>query len=108
MRGNQGELFFDVPDLNEIKSAANLKLRRHGYIVLVQVIRVYVKSSNIADTFYKKTARGLRNFIRKRILRKKENTEGVKEVSGFLKMISDYKRKIKRIKDKVKREEGLR
>mgnify|MGYP001582719598 CR=1 FL=1 len=35
------------------------------------------------------------------------NPEEKKEVSGFLKMISEYKKKIRRIKEKVTEEESL-
>ena len=94
---------FKTPYLKGLKHVTVKKLKVAGHTSLVETIRFYVKSSNLLKNKYQDAK------IRVKSIRKKnmEETEK-KEISRFLKVISDYKRKIRKIKEKVKKEENLR
>jgi hypothetical protein len=86
-----------TPFLEEWKHLTVKNLKKHSYAALVVTIRYYVRSSNL-----------LKNKI-KNIRNKNTNgdTARKREASGFLKMISEYKHKIRKIKRKIKEEENL-
>jgi hypothetical protein len=101
------ELEFDLPDLDEVKDYASKKFKKYGFIILVGSIRVYVLSANIT----KKGAKYLYNKIEnkvKKVLGHKTKTREQKEASGFIKTISEYKKKINKITHKIKQEEGIK
>lgn len=94
-----------VPDLQKIKSLAYKNIRRYGYLALVTVIRYYVLFSNFIRVRWNE----LSGIIKKTLIRNKSTkTDGPKEVSTFLKVISEYKHKISVIKHKIKKEEGIK
>lgn len=107
VREIDGEFFFDVPDLHEVQYVIVRKMKQYGYVALVVTIRIYVRSSKIMDYLYKEAVSRLSTLYKKYIQKKNPETEA-KEVSKFLKMVSEYKNKIKEIKERVREEEGLR
>ncbi|MEK7588438.1 MAG: hypothetical protein AAB438_01330 [Patescibacteria group bacterium] len=100
------ELILDVPDLEEIKVITIRKFKIYGYIVLVSSLRIYVKSSHLFKNKYSEVKDTVKNLHNKYVRKNKKVVEK-KEVSKFLKMMGDYKRKIRTIKEKIKEEEGL-
>jgi len=94
----------EIPNLQEVKYAVVKGAKKHSYIILVESIRFSIKSSNFLKRMSKKIKDKINGMIRKHIL-KKEKEIKVREVSGFLKMISDYKHKIRKIKHQIREEE---
>ncbi|HEY4503208.1 MAG TPA: hypothetical protein VJC14_02135 [Candidatus Paceibacterota bacterium] len=93
-----------VPDIEKIKQVTTVHAKKYGYAALVTTLRLYIKSSNILKDKYNK----LRTKIKERRNRNKGDAEIILEeqkANKFLKMISDYKHKIREIKHKIKREE---
>lgn len=102
----EGEFPWKVPETEEVKYLASKNLRKIGYIVLVIIIHAYLKSSDLIKESYHGVRNKLKKIINKRNL-KPENREN-KEVSGFLKMVSEYKEKVRKIKNKIREEENLK
>lgn len=103
---NIGEIPFEVPDLQEIKIISSKKARRLGYVVLVISIRGYIRTSILL----KKVGKNIYESAKNRLERNRftKNPEEQREVSKFLKGISEYKEKIKRIKHRIIEEENMR
>ena len=104
---NTEEFLLAVPDLEEIKHIAWKKTKRYSYNVLVITLRLYILSSY----FVKKKSKELYVKAKNRLHRNKNRQAGdlgeKREVSGFLKRISEYKEKIKTIKHRIKEEENI-
>lgn len=101
------ELEFDLPDLDEVKDYTSKKFKKYGFIILVGSIRIYVLSANAT----KKGAKYLYNKVEqkvKKVLGHKIKPTEQKEASGFIKTISEYKKKINKITHKIKQEEGIK
>jgi hypothetical protein len=96
------EFFLKTQFLNEWKHLTIKNIKKHGYVGLVTTIRFYVLSINFLKNKYQAIKIKIKN-----IRGKKLNTEEKREVSGFLKMISEYKQKIREIKHQIKEEENL-
>lgn len=101
---NPVENSFEIPSMEEIKFITVKKFRKYGYILLVITLRFYVKSSNFLKNKYNLTKEKTKAVLNK-YMRTKENNIEAKEVSGFLKTISEYKQKIGKIKHRIKKEE---
>ncbi|MFA6524336.1 MAG: hypothetical protein WC264_03120 [Candidatus Paceibacterota bacterium] len=98
-------VLFNIPNLDEIKNVTAKNSKRYGYIILIEVIRFYIKTSILLKYIYTITKKKIIKIYHKYFPHKvKENKE--KEVSKFLRMVSDYKNKIKNIKDKIVEEEN--
>lgn len=98
------EFVFKTPFLEEWKHLTIKNMKKHGYAGLVATIRFYVRSSNLLKNKYQEVKVKVKN-----IRGKKSNSdlENKREISKFLKIISEYKHKIREIKRKVKKEEDL-
>ena len=87
-----------IPDFQTIKYTIQKKTKQGGYVATVTIIRIYVQSGNLLKNAYDKTKTKIRN------LKKIENRIEEKEASKFLKMISEYKHKVKTIKKQIEEE----
>ena len=100
---HHGEVFFKTEHIEELKYRTIKKVKHHGYNTLVATIRLYVRGTNLLKNKYQE--------IKIKIVENKNrwNNDLPKrqEVSKFLKMISDYKHKIREIKHKIKEEENI-
>ncbi len=97
---NREEVFLKTPYLEEWKQVTIKNIRKHSHTVLVTTIRFYVRSTNLLKNKYQKIKSRVKDMNRKKL------DEGErKEVSKFLKMISEYKQKIRKIKYKINEEE---
>lgn len=99
---NQEEVLFEFPYLKEVKHITITSIKKHGYSGLVTTLRFYIRSINFLKYRYAET----KNKIKNR--NNKNHINGEKqEISKFLKIIGDYKQKIREIKHKIKKEENL-
>lgn len=94
------EINFKTSHLEEWKDLSIKGLKKHSYNGLVSIIRAYIHSVN----FLKKTYRNIKDALIEKV---NSNSSQKKEISKFLKVVSDYKYKIRKIKDRVKEEENL-
>lgn len=104
LSAHREEFFFKAPPIKKWRKVTIQHTKKHGYSLLVTTIRLYFRSSN----FLKNRYADMQNKIKK--MRNKKGAgqnENIKEASSFLKMISEYKHKIQRIKEQVKEEENL-
>lgn len=92
----------EIPYVLEVKHFTVKRLKKYGYLVLVTTIRLYFRSLNFLKRKYKKLKRKIDNSNKSEI----KNGIEKKEMNGFLKGISDYKNKIRRIKHEIKEEEN--
>lgn len=93
-----------IPDFNKIKHLIFENTKKYGHLSLVTILRFYIRSSY----FFKKKYEEIKIKIKNISTPKDLNGNGTKktEVSKFLKMISDYKHKIREIKQKIHEEEN--
>ncbi len=94
----------ELSHLDEWKHISLKNLQKYSYAGLVGTIRIYVRSVN----FLKNKKEDLKTKLKERRERKLQ-AKGVKEVkpNNFLKMISEYKHKVGKIKHQIKEEENL-
>ena len=94
-----------VPDIQKIKFLINRNIKKYGYLSLVLIIRSYIKLTKLVKVNYETT----KDKIKQKLIKNTNSENGMKkqEVSGFLKMISEYKDKIGHIKHKIKKEEEV-
>lgn len=101
---DNGELLFNLPSLAELKEISIKLSKRAGYNFLVIVIKLYVKLSYLFKTTHGKVKTRMQSLTEKYT---PERDSAPKQVSKFLKAVGDYKQRIRRIKRKIKEEEGL-
>jgi hypothetical protein len=101
---NKAEFFLNTEYLKEFKRTAIKNTKKHGYLLLVEIIRSYFRSVNFLKNKYSE----LKNKIKELCQRRQKNTHGEKrKENSFLKVISEYKDKIKKIKEQVEKEENI-
>lgn len=98
--------FIDVPELEDVHYVLIKKIKRGGYIALFITIRVYLlgkhNAKKIAQKAYKKLNTLFQKYHRNKVVIEKKN-----EASKFLKIVSDYKKKVNKITEQIKEEEGF-
>ncbi|MBI2627514.1 hypothetical protein HYW72_01140 [Candidatus Nomurabacteria bacterium] len=99
---NHQEVFLEFPYLKEIKNRTVQNVKKYGYAGLVTVLRLYLRFTNFLKDKYKEVKIKIQNMSREN----HRNGEK-KEISRFLKIVLDYKQKIREIKRKIKKEENL-
>ena len=93
-------------DLQKIKYLTFKNTKKLAYKTLFALIKFLIKFSNFIKTKSKKLKKEFKNKFQNnnnsldKIIEKKE-------VSKYLKIISEYRYKIREIKDKIKEEEGI-
>ncbi|HEU0085477.1 MAG TPA: hypothetical protein VFQ59_00780 [Candidatus Paceibacterota bacterium] len=94
-----------VDDIEKLKYSTRKNVKRYGYLSLFAILRVYIHTAN----YLKKKSIELAKKIESKLVQSK--TEGTneehKEANRHLKMVSEYLTKIRRMKKKIKEEEGL-
>jgi hypothetical protein len=96
------EIAFKAPALEEWKHITIRGAKRHSYNILVITIRFYFRTTNLLKLKYQDVKIKVKN------IRRKSHVQAEKqEISKFLKVISEYKSKIRKIKQQVKEEENL-
>lgn len=93
-----------IPDIQKIKYLTFRSLKKYGHLGLVTTIRYYIRSTNFLKNKYQEIKTKVKN------LNIKSNHNGnlpeKVEENKFLKMISEYKNKIRKIKHRVIEEEN--
>jgi len=99
------EASFEIPYLKEAGHLTAQNLKKYEHIALVNIIWVYVQ----ATSFLKRTYRQAETKVQAKFHKNKMRLSGTiaeqEEASKFLKIISDYKHRIKEIKHRIKEEE---
>ena len=103
---DNAETFLKAQYFEELKHSAIKTIKKHRYTGLVTIVRIYVKSSNFIKDKYEQVKIKIKNIYHKKIGRETEIKEK-QEVPKFLKIVSEYKNKIREIKHKIKEEENL-
>lgn len=91
-----------IPRFEDLGRLAVVLLRRFGYFLLVEMIRIYVRLAAASRRDWEK--------LKVRIKAKLEThsaTAGIKHKNKFLQVLADYKRRVKHIKEQVKEEEDI-
>ncbi|MDR3519896.1 MAG: hypothetical protein P4L63_03375 [Candidatus Pacebacteria bacterium] len=78
--------------------------KKYGYLGLVASVRAYVHFVSFLKRKYTTVKMKLSQVLDKKF---KKGSVQKREVSGFLKMISEYKYKIRKIRHQIKEEEDL-
>ncbi|MEX2028947.1 MAG: hypothetical protein WD963_00490 [Candidatus Paceibacterota bacterium] len=92
---NNEEVLLEIPHLEKMKHHTFETIKKYGHLGLVTVLRWYIKFSNLLKNKYEEI----------KIKRQQAGDGEKKETSKFLKMISGYKHKIRKIKQKIHEEE---
>lgn len=91
-----------IPEAKEISRFLKKNGKTLSLVLVALGLRAWVKSS----VFLKKKSEILKRKIKKTVLKQSaEKFLEKKEVSNFLKAVSDYKKRISKIKDKIVEEE---
>ena len=100
---NEKDVHPFVPDFIKIKNFLIEKIKKYEHLILVTMVRFSIRSSNSTKNGYKKVKDKIKSIM------DKNNTsqENGREASKFLKMISDYKDRIRHIKHKIKNGEEI-
>jgi hypothetical protein len=100
------EVSFEAIDLDKVKHKTLKNAKKYGFIILVNTLRLSIKTSYLLKQNWKKTKIRIIYIIDKISSKRKNANE--REVSVFLKKVSEYKEKIKEITDHIKEEEGIK
>ena len=96
------EILLESPFLKECRRFTVKNVKKYGQVSLVVILRFYIRSMNSLKNKYEKIKIGVKNIAKKR---NDGHLPEKIEVSKFLKIISEYKRKIREIKHQIKKEE---
>lgn len=103
---DSSETFLKAQYFEELKHLAIKTIKKHRYTGLVTIVRIYVRSSNFIKDKYEQVKIKIKNIYHKKIRRETEIKEK-QEVPKFLKIILEYKNKIREIRHKIREEENL-
>ena len=95
-----------VPDLQKIKHLTFKNGKKFGYVTIFETLRFFIKSSN----FIKTTGAMLLKELQSKLKNKNGSADGTaekKESSKYLRVISEYRQKIREMKHRIKEEEGI-
>lgn len=97
------EIMFNASFLKKWRRYAIQNIKKYGRVALIEALRFYIRSNNFLKNKYQDIKFKTRNIVNKY----SRNTVGEKtEASKFLKMISEYKYKIREIKHRIHEEEN--
>ena len=92
-----------LPDIQEVRFIIVRSAKRYSFIIIEIILRTSIKSSMAIKKRTTELFHAVKNKVTKH-LPEKPATEK-KEVSGFLKTVSEYKHKIKKLKNRIIEEE---
>ncbi len=96
------EIPLEMPHLKSIKYFTVENIKKYEHALLETIVRSYIKSANFLKNKYEEIKLRIKDRINKNHINKDR-----KEISKFLKIVMDYKHKIREIKHKIKKEENL-
>lgn len=94
----------DILDFDNLKHSAMKNGRKLGHSFMWMILRAYILSSNFINKKWKVVLEKIKSKLHKH---RNEDETQEKEGSKYIKIISEYKQKIKRMKHKIKEEEGI-
>lgn len=92
------------PDIIKAKHHAKRSIKRYGYLALVGIFRIYFRAEHALKVSYEESKARLNAFIASKTGGARTN-QPPREASGFLKMMSEYKHKLRNLRHKIKEEE---
>ena len=96
-----------VPDLQKIKYLASKGTKKLSYVTLFIMLRFFIKSSSFIKNKSTILAKEIKTRFKKFRKDTSDETAEKKEASKYLKIISEYRHKIRAIKHRIKEEEGI-
>ena len=99
--------FIEVLDLEKLKHLSIKNLKIGGHALVWATLRTYIISLNFMNKKRKEIGKKIKEKIHKYKKHHQDNSTEKKEPSKYLKMISEYQQKIKRLKHRIKEEEGI-
>ena len=94
-------IVFEIPHLKKIKHITVTNFKKYGHKSVVETLRFYIRGTNLLKNKYQEIKIKINTFGQAT----HKNGEK-KEISKFLKVIGDYKHKIRKIKEKIHEEEN--
>ena len=101
------ETFLKAQYFEELKHSTIKTIKKHRYTGLVTIVRLYVRSSSFIKNKYELVKTKIKNIYHKKVGSEVNEIKERQEVPKFLKIISEYKNKIREISHKIKEEEDL-
>jgi hypothetical protein len=100
-----GVFISSIFDLDQIKHSLILNFEKAIHALIFVTLRGYLLSSNLINLKRKEWAEKIKVRLNKN--RQQNIAEEKKEVSKYIRIISEYRQKIKHMKHKIKEEEGI-
>jgi hypothetical protein len=97
-------LLSDLFNFNKLKDSTIKNSKKFIHILIWIILRTYILSLNFINKKRTEIVLRIKNKLNKN---NTENSEGKKEPSKYIKMIAEYRHKIRRIKHRIKQEEGI-
>ncbi|MCX6752986.1 MAG: hypothetical protein NTW62_01400 [Candidatus Nomurabacteria bacterium] len=94
-----------LPDIKDVHYILIRHGKELGFFIIAITLRTYVRSSILLKKKSKEIYRKIKSKITKKEHIEPEITAEKKEASAFLKTVSEYKKKIGRLKDQIIEEE---
>jgi hypothetical protein len=92
---------------DEVKNTISRNLKKYGQIIIFVSLRIYILSVHNLKQHYFRLAEKIKKIIRQNFQRADKDPLEKQEVSKFLKVVSEYRQKIKKMKRRIKAEEGI-
>lgn len=90
-----------IPEADEIKYLLIQNMKKYGFVMIAILLRTTVRTHVVV----KRKVEEITDQVKNRLYKNSSEETKKKEVSGFLKGMSEYKKKIRRLKDKIVEEE---
>ena len=97
-----------APDFQKIKHLTRRGFKKFGYVALFVILKFFIKFSNFIKIKSQILVQEIKDKFRKKNSDLSGETMGKKEVSKYLKVISEYRQKIRKMRHLIKEEEGIK
>lgn len=94
------EASLQIPHLEKARRFTLENLKKYEHIALVKIVRLYVRTANFLKNGYGEIKRKIESWTKISHINAEKQ-----EISRFLQIVADYKRRIREIKRKIKKEE---
>ena len=105
---NAEGILFQTPYMGIVKHLTIRNVRKYSYLGLVEIIRFYVRAENFLKLKYEEIKIKIKNIKLGHKNGISADTVEKPEASKFLKMVSEYKHKISKIKHQIHEEENTK
>ncbi len=101
---NAENFLSEILDFDKIKDLTIKNSKKIIHTLIWLILRIYILSLNFINKKRKELALKIKSYLNKN---NHPEIEGKKEVSKYMKVISEYRQKIKKMKNKIEEEEGI-